>query len=458
MRIIVLNGSPKGEMSVTMQYAKYMQRRYKSHEFKFIHVAQSIRKLEREGFDEAIGDISGADGVLWAFPLYVCAAHSNYMRFIELIAERGAQGAFRGKYTAALSTSIHFFDNTAHSYMRAVCDDLGMRYTGYFSPAMGDLTGKEGQAKLVAFTQNFLGHIERQLPTLRLYAPVQGALPAYSPGVTDPTRIKADNGGKRVLLITDAYGGDTNLEGMTQRLQIAFAAPVEVLRLAETNIKGGCLGCLKCGYDNRCAYDGSDDIRKLYNSKIANADIIVFAGALRGRFLSSRFKTFVDRRFLNTHQPCMAGKQIAYLISGPLGQNHNVVEILEAIAQLDRANLAGIVTDEGGDSATIDGLIDSQAQRLVEFSNAGYVQPSTFLGVGGIKIFRDEIFGPLRFVFRADHRYYKKHGIYDFPQKNIGMRLTNAVMGLLIRIPPFRRHMQAEMKTHMLMPYKNLDG
>jgi hypothetical protein len=54
--------------------------------------------------------------------------HGNYKRFIELITERGVQDAFAGKYTATLSTSIHFYDHTAHNYMHAVCDDLNMKY------------------------------------------------------------------------------------------------------------------------------------------------------------------------------------------------------------------------------------------------------------------------------------------------------------------------------------------
>ncbi len=455
MKILVLNGSPKGEASVTMQYVNYLQKVNPEHKFVQVHVAHEIRQIETKPgrFDEVITQVREADGVLWAFPLYVCLAHGNYMRFVELIAERGAQGAFAGKYAAALTTSIHFFDNTAHAWMRAVCDDLGMRYTGFFAPAMNDLTTSERQRQLTEFGRDFLRQIENGAPTQRLYAPIHGQSPAYTPG---PVGEKAAIHGKKVLLITDENPADENLRRITERFIAACNAPVEVVRLAEARIKGGCLGCMNCGYDNHCVYGSSDDMQCLYNDKIKNADIIVLAGALRGRFLSSRFKTFTDRRFQNTHQPQMAGKQIAYLISGPLGQNHNVVEVLQAIAELDQANLAGFVTDECADSAAIDAMIDGLALRLAAFAEAGYVPPKTFLGVGGMKVFRDEIYGPLRFVFRADHLYYRKHGYYDFPQKNIGMRLTNLLMGALNRIPQFRKKVQKEMKAYMLMPYKRI--
>lgn len=39
-----------------------------------------------------------------------------------------------------------------------------------------------------------------------------------------------------------------------------------------------------------------------------------------------------------------------------------------------------------------------------------------FLGVGGMKIFRDLIW-MMQGMMKADHQFYKEHGIYDFPRK-----------------------------------------
>ena len=38
------------------------------------------------------------------------------------------QQVFHGKHAAALSTSIRFFDHTAHNYIHAISDDWKMRY------------------------------------------------------------------------------------------------------------------------------------------------------------------------------------------------------------------------------------------------------------------------------------------------------------------------------------------
>lgn len=142
MRIVVLNGSPKGEVSVTRQYVLYLEKRFPEHRFVVLPVAQRIRELERDAaaFDKVIAEVRSADGVIWAFPLYILLVCSQFKRFIELIDERGAAAAFQGKHAVTFSTSINYFDSNAHTYMRSVCEDLGQRFVGSYSAEMNDLT------------------------------------------------------------------------------------------------------------------------------------------------------------------------------------------------------------------------------------------------------------------------------------------------------------------------------
>jgi len=74
------------------------------------------------------------------------------------------------------------------------------------------------------------------------------------------------------------------------------------------------------------------------------------------------------------------------------------------------------------------------------------VRPGNFLSVGGHKIFRDEIFGHIRGVWQADHRYYKKHGLYDFEQKKMGMRVMNFFLLAACRIPFVRKKYYSNIK------------
>ena len=457
MKITVLNGSPKGDISVTMQYVHYIQKKFPQHELKILNVAQRIKKLERDeaAFQEILAEVQSSDGVLWAFPVYFLLVPSQYKRFIELIAERGAEAVFERKYTAALTTSIHFYDHTAHNYLHAVCDDLDMRYVGSFSADMSDLMKEKERAGLLLFAAEFFEAIKNQSPTSKSYWPVTLRQFEYSPGVAD---AKIDVGDKRILIVTDAEAHQTNLIGMVERFRASFADSkgIQVVNLNDLNIKGGCLGCLHCGYDNHCAYEGKDDYVEFYNTQVKAADILIFAGAIKDRYLSFRWKMFFDRSFFNGHTPTLSGKQVGCIISGPLSQNHNLRQILEGWLELQPANPAGFVSDEFGDAAHIDGLLQDLARRLVRFAANDYVRPSTFLGVAARKLFRDEIWGRLRVVFQADHRAYKRLKFYDFPQKDVGTRAINLVLPLLLRIPRVRKEFTRRIKSGMISPYRKV--
>ena len=114
------------------------------------------------------------------------------------------------------------------------------------------------------------------------------------------------------------------------------------------------------------------------------------------------------------------------------------------------------MTDEWEESATLDALLSSLAGRLVGLSNQDYIKPRTFLGVGGNKIFRDDVWGSIRFPFVADHKYYKKHGMYDFPQKDYKARMVSSVMTLLTKVPRMRKEIYKRTKVEMVKPLQKV--
>jgi|LSQX01.2.fsa_nt_gb hypothetical protein len=200
--------------------------------------------------------------------------------------------------------------------------------------------------------------------------------------------------------------------------------------------------------DNECTYDGKDDVRSTYEEKLKKADIIVFALTMKDRYFSSRWKSFLDRRFNNTHQPGLPRKQIGYLISGLLSYEQNLRQIILASAEIDQANLVEIITDEFGSPLELDQAISNFSKRLIKSATFKAKQPKTFLGVGAGKIFRDEMWGNLRFIFQADYRYYKKHGMIDFPQSKISTRLTHLIIPF-IRLGPVKKQVQDKAKDMM---------
>jgi hypothetical protein len=310
-----------------------------------------------------------------------------------------------------------------------------MKYVDGYSAGMYDLLKEKERERLLLFFGGFVHAVETGLATPGRFSPVVQDRREYDPG--QPS-TKVDTFGNKVIIVTDAENPNGNLAKMVARLQGSFQGTVSVINLHQINIRGGCLGCCQCGIDNVCVYKDADDVCEVYG-KLMAADVLVLAGTIQDRYLSSRWKLFLDRGFFNNHVPVFAGKQMGYLISGPLAQLANLRQILEAYVGGEGANLVGIVTDECGDSQELDRLLDGFAGRLIDCAVAGYIRPANFLVVGGRKLFRDEIWTGLRFVFRADHRYYKRHGLYDFPRRSLKTRITEAIFTPLLLIPAFRR-------------------
>lgn len=60
-----------------------------------------------------------------------------------------------------------------------------------------------------------------------------------------------------------------------------------MINLNNVDIKGGCLVCIKCRYENNCSYDDEDGYKEFFNTKVKAVDIIIVAGSIKDRYLSS---------------------------------------------------------------------------------------------------------------------------------------------------------------------------
>ncbi|MFX1339809.1 MAG: NAD(P)H-dependent oxidoreductase [Promethearchaeota archaeon] len=457
MKIAILNGSPKGDQSVTMQYILYIKKKIPKHEYKILNVAQQIKRLEKndEAFQDILNEIQNADAIIWGFPLYVMAIASQFKRFIELIFEKNVMSYFKDKYTMLLLTSIHFFDHTAKNYMHGICDDLEMKVVDYYSADSWDLLYPKRRAMWLKIAENFFEAIENKIPTSRQYPSINPREFEYHPEGFKNGEKKVNPGHKKVLIITDSQDESENLGKMIKIFQTCFSQEIEVINIYDIDILGGCIGCGKCGYNHECSYTGKDGYQEFWEEHVMKADILVFAGSIKDRFLSSRWKMVYDRAFYQTHTPTLIGKQLGFIISGPLSQIPNLKEMMQAHVEIQMSNLGGIVTDEYGDSAEIDALLYDLARRLIKFADINIIKPQTFLGVGGFKIFRDDVYGRNRFVFLADHKWYEEHGVYDsFPQNDQRAIEMNKKLIPLIQIDKIRNKM--DFREEFLKPFKKV--
>jgi multimeric flavodoxin WrbA len=449
MKITVLNGSPKGENSVTMQYVRYMEKNVPGFETGEFLVTRDIAGLERNPakLAEVADAMADSDAVIFAVPAYHFTVPGQFVRFVELLDSAGLSSRLSGKPFGVVVTSIHFYDHMVVRWLRLAGEDRGMRFVDALSPLMTDLLAPGQQANIRRWGEEFLRSVsagEFEQPVARSASPES---PEFRPAGIVPA---SKNGKARVVVLADSQELPGNLGKMVEVFAAASENEVEVLDIRSSGIRGGCTGCCGCGYDNTCSY--TDGFSNWYIEKVRNADAVIMAAKISNRGWGSFWKTFHDRTFFLNHRRELLGKQYGCLVSGSLANNPNFREELEARAEVWGANPCGIV-DDALDSPSVESTSAALARKIDRNVLTGYRKPETFLGAGGMKIFRDFIYLD-RFVFHADDKHYRKIGAYDFPQKNLMFRIVNFIMVPLLAIPGFRKGFRKMMPKQMAAPLR----
>ena len=441
MNILVLNGSPKGDYSITLQTILFIEKHYKEHNFSFLNVGQKIKSIGKD-FSQAKELVEKADVLLFSYPVYTFIAPCQLHRFIELMKENNVN--VKGKFATQLTTSKHFYDVTAHRYIQDNCQDMGMKFVRGLSADMDDLLSPKGQNDALSFFKYFCWCVENDITE-----PVLNKIEAANNvKVNVPEKNNAEKHGD-VVIVADFDENDKQLQDMIARFTAVLPVKTRIVNLREYPFKGGCLGCFRCASDGVCIYN--DGFDAFLRNNIQSADAIIYAFAIKDHSMGALFKMYDDRQFCNGHRTVTMGMPVGYIICGNYSLETNLQMILEGRAQVGGNTLAGIATDEFNPDRAIDDL----ATNLVYALDNKFVQPSNFLGVGGMKIFRDLIF-QMRGMMKADHKFYKEHGQYDFPHKKKGTIAMMYLVGAALSSEKVKSKMGNMMNEGMLMPYKKV--
>ena len=436
MRILVINGSPKGKYSITLQTVKYLEALYPEHAFEVIHAGQKIKTLEKD-FSSVAASIKKCDLLLFSYPVYTFIAPCQLHRFVELLKKSGV--SLSGKFATQITTSKHFYDVTAHRYIEDNCNDLGMKYIRGLSADMDDLLCEKGQKEAKVFFEYVLFAMANDI-----YESSSVNKREYTPSCVSVPKCDTEKNGN-VVIVTDCEEENAHLKSMLDRFCAVFPKSARIVNLREYPFGGGCLGCFNCATDGKCIYkDGFDEFLR---SQIQTAEAIIYAFTVKDHSMGALFKMYDDRQFCNGHRTVTMGMPMGYLVSGDLSNEPNLQTVLTARADVGGNFLCGIATDEFG--------IDAMAKKLMFALENRYVPPQTFYGVGGMKIFRDLIY-LMRGMMKADHKFYKKHGQYDFPQKKKGTVIKMYLVGALISNKKIKAKMGNAMTEGMLAPYNKL--
>lgn len=450
MNVCILNGSPKGKHSVSLQSMNYLSKKFPQHNYSIFHVSKTIKKLESDEneFSLIIDQIESSDLVMWVTPVYTLLIPSQLKRFIELINERKKESVFKNKFFGIIHTSIGFFDHCAMNYLKEVSEDLEMKFIGGFSADSYDLLNENEEERLFKFGKILFKNLESSNSFSKFSKKIEFKPDKF---IKKETGVAAEIKDKQIIILKDREYKNENISEMTKYFESIIKGSVKTMNLEDIDIKGGCTGCVQCGFDHQCMYENVDGFTKFYDNFVKEADIIIIAGEIKDRWLSSKWKEFLDRSFFHNHVPMLKGKQIGFMISGSLSENHSLRHFFESFSQFQRVNLVDIICDECADITA--SSIENFAKTLSYMAAEDYISPSGFLGKAGHKIFRDDIWGRHRFVFQKDHEWYENNGFYDFPQDDKFSIEMSENMIKLTSDPEMRANIRKMLKTEMVKPH-----
>ncbi len=446
MNICVINGSPKGENSITLQSVVYLQKHFPKDTFEVFNVGHINAYEKSENMLKVLNCLKYCELILFAYPVYTFVAPYQLHRFIELLKEQNIT-FLKGKCVAQITTSKHFFDYTAHRFIEENCKDMQLFPLKPLSADMDDLLKKEGRVALIDYF-NYIKFAMFNTAQSFKEATAFDYVYHHPKSHTEMAEKKEDFD---TVLITDLGDTDTSLKNMIDGFVRVYPYKVRIINLKDLIIKSGCLGCFGCAVTEKCVIN--DGFDAFLRGQIQNADVRIIAATIKDHFLGTNFKKFDDRQFCNGHRTVNMGQPVGYILNGEYSKNSNLKDILEGRADVGRNFFAGVATSESKDSTQTYDSLEALALTLAYGIENKPKLPQNFLGVGGMKIFRDLIY-VMRGLMKADHKFYKENNFYDFPQKQKSTLLKMQLVGALLANKAIAKKASKFMGDAILKPYK----
>ena len=199
MKTVIVNGSPQGNDSITLYTMLYIEKNFPDIEFEILQPGRQIRKMEQD-FSQCRASLESADLIIFCYPVYTFLVPSQLHRFIELMKENDVK--VEGKTATQVTTSLHFYDITAHRFIEENCKDLGMKYIRGLSADMEDLLKEKGRKEALAFFRFVLWNMEG-------------------------SRVPAQSS-SRIALVADRTGVDGTLGAMIARFKETYPGDVSI--------------------------------------------------------------------------------------------------------------------------------------------------------------------------------------------------------------------------------------
>lgn len=365
MKIILIEGSNRGEESASFDYARrLMKSADKSFRFEILEVGKYIKVLEenRAFFDSYMDAVKESDAVIWLVPVRNLLPSYEICHFLYLIDSRNAGQFAENKYTTALFTSSFFSHRDAEAYLSAACQTWNMNYLrGYH--CRPDAVFRKGEAqRWKRFTDEFFEKVRTQFPCEKFhFLSSERSLP-FKP--TTFSSVPQKESEKKVLLLTSYGEKNSNLQKMIETWNAHFPYPTEIVNLARLPLLFPCSGCMNCFQGGGCSVN--DSIAKTVYPLYQDADAVIFASDICCGLFHPQVKLFLDRIFISTFLNRNKPKMTVYLFSGSLKNKISLEKYIRKKTILHGDRLVGIVSDEEKSAKQISDNIIRLATAVAE--------------------------------------------------------------------------------------------
>jgi multimeric flavodoxin WrbA len=406
------------------------------HEFRTLHVTTPDSLFPSAALWETLAsELAACHLVLWASPVYSFMIPAPLKAFFEMLMERNERVLVRNKPAAALMTSTHLGDQIAIDYLRSTSEDLEMVFVGAHSAELFDLTTSSGRRDLETFFTDVVTCVETGFTGPRR-SPKTQPPPEFGHRVQlCPTPTPTFD--FRVVIVFDDHQREKNLIHMVDAFRQGLSGNVRTVPLSAFSVDNPCLGnTTQCGGNYVC--DRNDNFTRTYEQELLRADILVYAGSIRDRFLSARWKSFFDRSFFRGHVPSFSRKQLVWIISGSLSTNPVLQEFIESYTEFQMANLSGILSDESLTEEFTASAAWALGARCLSLARAGFARPPTQRGIAISQICRHVVLRN-KLMFPRDFTYFNKGGGYALREHTLSARWLGFILAAACRIPFVRQ-------------------
>lgn len=401
MKICVLSCSPKGENSLGLQSAKFLQQFYPDDVFD-IHFTTKL-----DCPDEVVDAAADADLILILSSIFHLNVHGQMMSMLDQLSAKLKAKLGDGidkKYFAYMTSSNFLYDIGAHKYVTHWARSEKLNFLRLLSLKDESLLTEQGREELY----RWFAYTKDTIELLR-----NGGVPQ----VTEKRKVSILN--------------DHLPEASVNRVKSLYeerGCEVDVVNLSEYDVKP-CNACFACYSNRTCCM--KDDVPAIADRLGTNTDLMLTMGTLKRGMLSQKFKFWTDRHV----QFGRAGTSDEFvrmtLVESdeePLERQQSMTEFAqweEAINGIGRDYGAGTYFMRTGDEE-ID--ITRYVDDTILIMNNELVGPRNVFSECLNTRFA-ELAHLLQFMVPLDYAHFKKDGYYKPMPINTNVRYVNDVKG-----------------------------